>query len=93
VLHDLNLAALCDRVMAGVQRAGLDADDVLLERSLLVRTDANEAQWVTVDYLSDRALFEADFRRKNSRGALESKQLSDVVMLAARVTATVEESS
>jgi hypothetical protein len=79
-------AELFDRVLGGVQRAGLDCDDVVLERAVLVGVSRDQASWQLVTYLSQMELFEAELRRWTPKNV----SLSDVMILGARVTAVAD---
>lgn len=81
---------LFDRVLLGVQRAGLDCDDVVLERSLALRLGDGAPQWRVIEYLSDRPRLEAELSSKPPFIGTHGQTLLDLSIVAARVIAIRE---
>jgi len=80
----LVFADLFDRVSEAILAAKLDADDVLLERSVTLRTADGTTFSAPVDWLSDRERLLADLQLKARGGGL--------VMVAATVRAVAGDS-
>jgi hypothetical protein len=83
-------AELFDRTMLGVQRAGLDADDVVLEREMLLGAADAAAVWRSVDFLSDAARFRAHLERQAPSDRLIGRRLLDARVTALRVRAIAD---
>ena len=81
----LVFAALVDQAAQAVYRAGADLDEVLIERSLVVRTGNGSTHEVVLDYLSDAAsLKDSILAALAANEAFEKCQIVAVKLIARR---------